>query len=281
MREWALDRWSENTQVDLTKELLRLKAEIKIEREVEEQAQQERDQKELVEDCTSLADLQVQWRTFISKSESILEFFSCSVIYFIITSLRLLRLHRDSRMYRSGPQFFLVQGRICLSDCTTHIHIHIPQIWHQHHQHFFNTHPLLPPSPPSPQFYPFNMLFFKRNSKRVQLSHAVLHFSLFSTSQRMLFSTFAILRRSIFGRIIQHLQVTSLVWMLVPVRTSRKGDRFIFLTVDSSLSDSFVLFLLVFINVTYIASRVFPSLQLLFTLPSITHPIDLFIDHAA
>jgi len=60
MREWALDRWSENTQVDLTKELLRIKAEIKIEREVEELAQQERDQKELIEDCTSLADLQVR-----------------------------------------------------------------------------------------------------------------------------------------------------------------------------------------------------------------------------
>lgn len=44
MREWALDRWPENTQVDLSKELLRLKAEIKIEREIEEQAQQERDQ---------------------------------------------------------------------------------------------------------------------------------------------------------------------------------------------------------------------------------------------
>ena len=55
-----MDRWSENTQVDLTKELLRIKAEIKIEREVEEQAQQERDQKELIEDCTSLADLQVR-----------------------------------------------------------------------------------------------------------------------------------------------------------------------------------------------------------------------------
>jgi len=60
MREWALDRWSENTQVDLRKELIRIKAEIKIEREVEEQAQLERDQKELVEDCTSLADLQVR-----------------------------------------------------------------------------------------------------------------------------------------------------------------------------------------------------------------------------
>lgn len=60
MREWALDRWSENTQVDLPKELSRLKAEIKIERESEEQAQQERDQKELVEDCTFLAELQVR-----------------------------------------------------------------------------------------------------------------------------------------------------------------------------------------------------------------------------
>lgn len=60
MREWALDRWPENTQVDLSKELLRLKAEIKIEREIEEQTQQERDQKEFIEDCTSLADLQVR-----------------------------------------------------------------------------------------------------------------------------------------------------------------------------------------------------------------------------
>ena len=51
MREWALDRWPENTQVDLPKELLRLKAEIKLQREIEEQAQKERDQKEFIEDC--------------------------------------------------------------------------------------------------------------------------------------------------------------------------------------------------------------------------------------
>ncbi|KAF8962304.1 cyclin-like protein [Flammula alnicola] len=43
MREWALDRWAENTQVDLAKELVRIKAEIKIEREMEEEAQQDRD----------------------------------------------------------------------------------------------------------------------------------------------------------------------------------------------------------------------------------------------
>ena len=36
MREWSLDRWAENTQVDLTKELFRLKAEIKVERMAEE-----------------------------------------------------------------------------------------------------------------------------------------------------------------------------------------------------------------------------------------------------
>ena len=60
MREWALDRWPENSQIDLSKELVRLKADIKIRREVEEQAQQECDQKEFIEDCTSLADLQVR-----------------------------------------------------------------------------------------------------------------------------------------------------------------------------------------------------------------------------
>ncbi|KJA26926.1 hypothetical protein HYPSUDRAFT_63692 [Hypholoma sublateritium FD-334 SS-4] len=39
MREWSLDRWTENTQVDLAKELFRLKAEIKIERLAEEMLQ--------------------------------------------------------------------------------------------------------------------------------------------------------------------------------------------------------------------------------------------------
>jgi len=45
MREWALQRWSESTQVHLPKELPRLKAEIRIEREAEEQRrlQQERE----------------------------------------------------------------------------------------------------------------------------------------------------------------------------------------------------------------------------------------------
>lgn len=32
MREWALERWGENAQVDLSKELPTLKAEIRIER---------------------------------------------------------------------------------------------------------------------------------------------------------------------------------------------------------------------------------------------------------
>ncbi|KAF8156923.1 cyclin-like protein [Crassisporium funariophilum] len=49
MREWALDRWAENTQVDLSTELLRLKAEIKIEREAEELAQLSRADKEFEE----------------------------------------------------------------------------------------------------------------------------------------------------------------------------------------------------------------------------------------
>ncbi|PPR02261.1 hypothetical protein CVT24_011610 [Panaeolus cyanescens] len=40
MREWALQRWSEGQQVELEDELFRLKAEIKLMREAEEQAQQ-------------------------------------------------------------------------------------------------------------------------------------------------------------------------------------------------------------------------------------------------
>lgn len=40
MREWALERWSEGQQVDLEKELFRLKAEIKLIREAEEQVHQ-------------------------------------------------------------------------------------------------------------------------------------------------------------------------------------------------------------------------------------------------
>jgi len=33
MREWALDRWPEETQVNLVQELSRLKVEIRLERE--------------------------------------------------------------------------------------------------------------------------------------------------------------------------------------------------------------------------------------------------------
>lgn len=36
MQDWALQRWAEDTQVDLARELPRLKALIKIEREAEE-----------------------------------------------------------------------------------------------------------------------------------------------------------------------------------------------------------------------------------------------------
>lgn len=36
MRNWALERWAENTQVDLAKEIVRIKAEIKLQRETEE-----------------------------------------------------------------------------------------------------------------------------------------------------------------------------------------------------------------------------------------------------
>jgi len=61
MREWALDRWAEQTQVNLSKELVRLKAEIKIQREAEEALLQDReDEHDGVEDYTLLTDLRAR-----------------------------------------------------------------------------------------------------------------------------------------------------------------------------------------------------------------------------
>jgi len=58
MREWALDRWSESTQVDLSKELCRIKAEIKLEREEEEAAHLMReDSRDLAADYAVLQQL--------------------------------------------------------------------------------------------------------------------------------------------------------------------------------------------------------------------------------
>jgi hypothetical protein len=61
MREWALDRWAEQTQVNLSKELVRLKAEIKIQREAEEALLQDREEEQDgVEDYTLLTDLRAR-----------------------------------------------------------------------------------------------------------------------------------------------------------------------------------------------------------------------------
>jgi len=61
MREWALDRWTEQTQVNLSKELVRLKAEIKIQREAEEALLHGReDEQDGVEDYTLLTDLRAR-----------------------------------------------------------------------------------------------------------------------------------------------------------------------------------------------------------------------------
>lgn len=61
MREWALDRWQESTQVDLSKELPRIKAEIKLEREEEEAARLMReDSKDLAADYAALQQLRVR-----------------------------------------------------------------------------------------------------------------------------------------------------------------------------------------------------------------------------
>jgi len=61
MREWALDRWPEGTQIDLTKELCRMKAEIKLEREAEEAAQLLReDSKDLAAEYAALQQLRAR-----------------------------------------------------------------------------------------------------------------------------------------------------------------------------------------------------------------------------
>lgn len=61
MREWALDRWSESTQVDLSKELCRLKAEVKLEREEEEAAHLMRENtKDLAADYAALQQLRAR-----------------------------------------------------------------------------------------------------------------------------------------------------------------------------------------------------------------------------
>jgi len=61
MREWALDRWQEQTQVNLSKELVRLKAEIKIQREAEEALLHDRDDEEDgVEGYNLLTDLRAR-----------------------------------------------------------------------------------------------------------------------------------------------------------------------------------------------------------------------------
>ena len=61
MREWALDRWTEGTQIDLTKELCRIKAEIKLEREAEEAAQLLReDSRDLAAEYAALQQLRAR-----------------------------------------------------------------------------------------------------------------------------------------------------------------------------------------------------------------------------
>jgi hypothetical protein len=54
MRKWALERWNEGTQVDLSKELPRLKVEIRLEREAEELRLQQEDSEADREEAASL-----------------------------------------------------------------------------------------------------------------------------------------------------------------------------------------------------------------------------------
>lgn len=56
MRKWALERWNEGVQVDLSKELPRLKVEIRLEREAEELRQQQEESEADREEAASLAN---------------------------------------------------------------------------------------------------------------------------------------------------------------------------------------------------------------------------------
>ncbi|KAJ3508562.1 hypothetical protein NLJ89_g5687 [Agrocybe chaxingu] len=60
MRDWALSRWAEGTQVDLSKELLRLKAEIKVEREMVEAALEEGNHEDGPEEHPTIQDLRAR-----------------------------------------------------------------------------------------------------------------------------------------------------------------------------------------------------------------------------
>lgn len=58
MRTWALTRWPENTQVDLAEELPRLKVEIKLHRE----EQEENDEGEFADGPTILSEARRRWK---------------------------------------------------------------------------------------------------------------------------------------------------------------------------------------------------------------------------
>ena len=193
--------------------------------------------------------------------------FLCSVIYFVITSLQLLRLshsqlHRDSRMYRSGLHFFLYTGSVF----RTVPHISISSF----HKSGINIISIFHPSLPPLSVLALQHVIFLKIPKRAfpapQLLCAVLHFLLFS---RTLYSTFAI-RRSIclaesstiyiFGEPLLtsglHAKGSSFI-PRQPILFAFRFNRFVFIRIhkcDIALDQSF------------------PCLQLyLFTHPSITH----------
>ena len=61
MRAWAVDRWGEGTQVNISSELYRLKAEIKVERETEEAAMLVReDSRDLAADYAVLQQIRTR-----------------------------------------------------------------------------------------------------------------------------------------------------------------------------------------------------------------------------
>ena len=162
------------------------------------------------------------------------------MIYFVITPLRLLRLHHN---YIGTPPLFLYKAR---SVYRTVPHISISTL----HKSGINIISIFQHSSITTitSILSFNMLFFKNS--HVSNSH-VLFFILFS---RILSFTFAILRRSIVWQ--DHPPFTGNVFNECLFRSGPhakccEGIRIYFLTSQFfSLSDSIVLFLLVFINCT-------------------------------
>lgn len=119
MRKWALDRWPECTQVELQKELPKLKAEIRLAREAEEHR---------LEEDAGLVTLQNSWETYVfdprlrsrhlSKSYLVCilnaqrnsSIWICHYFPSRIATLFCQHLHSHRQAYSSSIQFYMISN---------------------------------------------------------------------------------------------------------------------------------------------------------------------------